>query len=253
MFRLSNLTETVSAESVEISIETSTIEKIIKRTNIVFKAIVDPELIKIACEKLKEQLFAKFAFYWFQPKFEDIHFVSLERYYEPYILIRGKYFIDYLRKATFTIKVPNEVREVILSPNKYVPVTFKSNRIVELDAEERLTKDAKAFLILDKNGLDCSADDMPSMPSIPPEENPEKAIREFEVEELDEIADIDFIKERIAKRPKDVTRIVKETFEVTERTVIYFPRYKLLFRWVKTGEEKTLVLDAITAERVKQP
>jgi hypothetical protein len=43
---------------------------------------------------------------------------------------------------------------------------------------------------------------------------------------------------------------VEEIFEVTERTVIYCPRYKLLFRWMKTGEEKTLVLDAVTAERV---
>ena len=249
---LSNLTETVSAESVVISTETFTTEKIVERTNIIFEAVVDPDLIKIACEKLKEQLFAKFAFYWFQPKFEDIHFVSLEKYYEPYILIRGKYFIDYLRKATFTLKVPKEVREVILSPNKYVPVTSKSNRIVKLDAEERLIKEAKAFLILDKNGLYCSADDMPSLPSMLPEGNPKKAIKEFGVEELDENADVCFIKERIAKRPKDMTRIVKETFEVTERTVIYFPRYKLLFRWVKTGEEKTLVLDAITAERVKQ-
>jgi hypothetical protein len=52
------------------------------------------------------------------------------------------------------------------------------------------------------------------------------------------------------KRPKDVSKIIEEIFEVTERKVIYCPRYKLLFRWVKTGEERTLVLDAITAERV---
>ena len=44
---------------------------------------------------------------------------------------------------------------------------------------------------------------------------------------------------------------IKEVFEITERKVIYCPRYKLLFKWVKTGEERTLVLDAITAERVK--
>ena len=63
---------------------------------------------------------------------------------------------------------------------------------------------------------------------------------------------MNFIRERIAKRPKDLCRIVEEVFEVTERTVIYTPRYKLLFRWVKTGEEKILVLDAVTAKRIKQ-
>jgi hypothetical protein len=92
---------------------------------------------------------------------------------------------------------------------------------------------------------------MPSSPSMHPEDNSEKAIKEFGIEELDENADVNFIKERIAKRPKDMCRIVEELFEVTERKVIYYPRYKLLFRWVKTGEERILVLDAITAERVK--
>ena len=244
------MTETVSAEPVVISAETPSIkEKIVKRKTIVYKTLVDPELIKVACEKLKKQLFAKFAFYWFQPKLEDIQFVSLDKYYEPYIVIGGKYFIDYIRKCTYIVKVPEGVREVILRPHKYVPVTSKSNSIVKLYAEERLIDEAKAFLILDKNGQD-SADD--NMPSGTPEKKPKKAIKELGIEELPENADVNFLKEKIAKRPKDMCRIVEEIFEVTERTVIYTPRYKLLFRWVKTGEEKILVLDAVTAERVKQ-
>jgi hypothetical protein len=244
------LTETVSAEPVVISAVTpSTKEKIVKRKTIVYKALVDPELIKVACEKLKKQLFAKFAFYWFQPKLEDIQFVSLDKYYEPYIIISGKYFIDYLRKRAYTVKVSEGVREVILRPNKYTPETSKSKRIVKLHAEERLTNEAKAFLILDKNGQDYADD---NMPTAPPEKKPKKAIKKFGIEELPENADVNFLKERIAKRPKDISTIVEENFEVTDRTVIYCPRYKLVFRWVKTGEEKILVLDAITAERVKQ-
>ena len=163
-------------------------------------------------------------------------------------MISGKYFIDYLRKCTYIVKVPKGVREVILRPNKYLPVISKSNSIVKLYAEERLINEAKAFLILDKNGRD-SADE--NMPSAPPEKKPEKAIKEFGIEELPENADVNFLKERIAKRPKDICRIIEENFEVTERTVIYCPRYKLLFKWVKTGEEKILVLDAVTAEKVK--
>jgi hypothetical protein len=164
-------------------------------------------------------------------------------------VISGKYFIEYLRRRTYTLKVPEGVREVILRPNKYVPATSKSKRIVKLDAEERLINEAKAFLILDKNGRDSDDD---NMPIAPPEKKPKKAIKEFGIEELPENADVNFLKERIAKRPRGISTIVEEIFEVTERTVIYCPRYKLLFRWTKTGEEKTLVLDAITAEKVKQ-
>ena len=75
-------------------------------------------------------------------------------------------------------------------------------------------------------------------------------IQEFGIEELPENADVNFVKNRIAKRPKDMCRIVEEIFDVTERSVIYTPRYKLLFRNVKTGEEKVLVLDGITAKRI---
>jgi hypothetical protein len=243
------LTETVSAEPVVISAETpSTKEKIVERKTIVIEAVVDPTLIRVACEKLKKQLFAKFAFSWFQPKLEEIQFVSLEKYYEPYIVISGKYFIDYLRKCTYIVKVAEGVREVILRADKYVPETSKSNRIVLLHGEERLIHEAKAFLILDKDGQDSNAS---NVPLASPAKNPEKVIEECRIEELAENADVNFIKERIAKRPKDMCRIVEEIFEVTERTVIYCPRYELLFRWVKTGEERILVLDAVTAERVK--
>ena len=244
------MTETVSAEPVVISAETSSKEKIVERKTIVYEAVVDPELIKVACEKLKKQLFTKFAFYWFQPKLEEIQFVSLEKYYEPYIVISGKYFIDYLRKCTYILKVPEGVREVILRADKYVPETSKSNRIVKLYVEERLVNEAKAFLILDKDGRDSDAD---NMPHASPAKNPGKVIEECGIKELAENADVNSIKERIAIRPKDMCRIVEEIFEVTERTVIYCPRYKLLFRWVKTGEERILVLDAVTAERIKQP
>ena len=242
------MTETVSAEPVVISAETpSTKEKIVKRKNIVYEAHIDPTVIKIAGEKLKKQLFTKFAFYWFQPKSEDIQFVSLEKYYEPYIVISGRYFIDYFRKCTYMFKINEGVREVVLLNNKVVPETSKSNRIVKLHGEERLINEAKAFLILDRNGRDSDADNMPPAPS---EKKPKKAIGEYRIQELAENADVNFIKERIAKRPKDISRIVEEIFEITDRSVIYTPRYKLLFRNVKTGEEKILVLDGVTAKRI---
>ena len=242
------MTETVNPEPVVISAEApSTRENIEKRKTIVYEAHIDPTVIRVSGEKLKKQLFTKFAFYWFQPKLEEIQFVSLEKYYEPYIVISGKYFIDYFRKCTYIFKVDEGVREVVLLNNKFVPENSRSNRIVKLHGEERLINEAKAFLILDKSGRDSNADNMPSAPS---EKKPEKVIEEFGIEELPEEADVNFIKDRIAKRPKDMCRIVEELFEVTERSVIYTPRYKLLFRNLNTSEEKILVLDGVTAKRI---
>jgi hypothetical protein len=240
------LTETVSSEPVVISAEApSTQENIVKRKTIVYEAHIDPTVIRVSGEKLKKQLFTRF---WFlKPKSEEVQFVSLDKYYEPYIVISGKYFLDYFRKCTYIFKVDDAVREVVLLDNKFVPETSKSNKIVKLHGEERLINEAKAFLILDKKGQDSDADNMPSAPS---EKKPEKVIAEFGIEELPENADVNLIRNRIAKRPKELCRIVEEIFEVTERSVIYIPRYKLLFRNVNTGEEKVLVLDGVTAKRI---
>ena len=243
------LTETVNTEPAVISAETSpTKENIVERKTVVYEAPIDPTVIRVAGEKLKKQLFTRFVL--FKPKSEDVQFVSLEKYYEPYIVISGKYFIDYYRKCTYLFKVDERVREVVLLEHKFLPDASKSSkneRIIKLPAEERLVNEAKAFLILDKNGLDAMVDNLPSAPS---EKKPEKVIKELGIEELAENADVNFVRERIAKRPKDINRIVEEVFEITDRSVIYTPRFKLLFRNVKTWEEKVLVLDGVTSKRI---
>jgi len=239
----------VNTEPVVISAKAPSIkENIAERKTIVYEAPIDPTVIRVAGEKLKKQLFTRFVL--FKPKSEDVQFVSLEKYYEPYIVISGKYFIDYYRKCTYLFKVDERVREVVLLNHKFLPDDSKSGknaRIIKLPGEERLINKAKAFLILDKNGLDATVDNLPSAPS---KKKPDKVIKELGIEELAENVDVDFLRERIAKRPKDISRIVEEVFEVNDRSVIYTPRFKLLFRNVKTWEEKVLVLDGVTSKRI---
>jgi len=239
----------MNAEPVVMSAETPNIkENIVKRKTIVYQASIDPTVIRVSGEKLKKQLFTKFGF--FKPKSEEIQFVSLQKYYEPYIVISGRYFLDYYRKCTYIFKVDQAVKEVVLLNNRFMPETSRSSKnakLIKLYGEERLTKEEKAFLILDKNGRDSDAANLPSAPS---EKKPEKVIEELGIEELAEKADVRFVKERIANRPKELCRIVEEIFEISDRSVIYTPRFKLLFRNVKTGEEKVLVLDGVTSEKI---
>jgi hypothetical protein len=243
---VSLLTQTINTEPVVISAEASpTKENIAERKIIVYEAHIDPTVIRVSGEKLKQQLFIRFGL--FKPKSEEIQFVSLDKYYEPYIVISGKYFIDYYRKCTYVFKVDEAVREVVLLNYKFLPETSKSSRIIKLPGEERLIKDAKVFLILDKTGRDAMVDNLPSAPS---EKKPEKVIQEFGIEEFAENVDVNFVRERIAKRPKDTSRIVEEVFEITDRSIIYTPRFKLLFKNVKTGEEKVMVLDGVTSKKL---
>jgi hypothetical protein len=242
------LTEAVNTEPVVIAPETSvTKENIVERKTIVYEAHIDPTVIRVSGEKLKQQPFSKFGL--FKPKTEEIQFVSLDKYYEPYIVISGRYFIDYYRKCTYVFKVDDAVKEVVLLKNTFIPDVSKSNRnarIIKLPGEERLVNEAKAFVILDRNGRDAAVDNLPSAPS---EKKPEKVIEECGINEIPENADTDFVRKRLAKRPEGISRIVQEIFEITDRTVIYTPRYKLLFRNVRTGEERILVIDGITSKK----
>ena len=242
----------MNAEPVVISAETPSIkEKIVKRKTIVYQASIDPTVIRVSGEKLKLDLFASFGGL-FKPKSEEIQFVSIDKYYEPYMVVSGQYFLDYYRKCTFTFRVDDVVKEVVLLDHKFVPSgsdAGRNSRTISLHGEERLNNEAKAFLIMNKDGQDAVLDKLPSAPS---EKNPKKIFKEFGITEFPENADIDIVRARIAKRPADMSRIVEEVFEISERSVIYTPRFKLLFRNTKSGEEKVLVLDGVTSEKIRQ-
>jgi len=246
------LTEAVSDEKIIIS--TGTIpssEKIAERKTIVYETRIDPTVIKVAGEKLKTQLFAKFGF--MKPKPEEIQLVSIDKYYEPYIVMSGKYVIDYYRKCVYKVKVDKRVLEVILLKHKFEPSqpmdsSAKDHNVIKLEGEERLVNTVKASLILDRFGKEVTLTKLPSGPS---ERNPKKVLAAFGVEEIAPDADLDIIRSKIVKRPKDINRLVNELFEVNERVVIYTPRFRVLYRNVKTGEERTVEFDGVTAERIQ--
>jgi hypothetical protein len=240
------LTETKQIEPVVILPEpTWKKENIVERKTIVYETYMDPTVARVAGEKLKKQLFIRYGL--FTPRSEEIQFVSMDKYYEPYIVINGRYFIDYFRNRTYVFKVDEVVREVMLLNNKFIPEADRNAKVIKLFGEERLVHETKSFLILDKNGRDAQLDNFSSAPS---EKKPEKAIKECGIEELPENTDVDFVRARIARRPEDMSRIVEEIFEVTERTVIYAPRFKVAFKNTRTNEERALVIDGASSKRI---
>jgi len=248
------LTETVSDEKIAISSGTIlSSEKIAERNTIVYETRIEPTVIEAIGEKIKTQLFTRFGF--MKPKPEEIKLVSIDKYYEPYMIVGGRYVIDYYRKCAYTVKVDNRVQEVILSNRKYRPnqpmdSPAKDHNVVKLEGEERLTNEAKASLILDKFGQEVAPKELPSAPS---ERNPGEILAAFGVKEIAPDADLDIIRFKILKRPKDINRLVNELFEVDERAVIYTPRFRVLYTNVKTGEGKAIEYDGVTAQRIQRP
>jgi hypothetical protein len=243
----------VSDEKTVIPIEaTSSGERIAERKTIVYETRIDPTVIKVAGEKVKDQLFTRFGFR--KPKPGEVQLVSIDKYYEPYLVIGGRYLIDYYRKCAYTVKVDKKVLEVILLDRRFKPSQPKEPsvdgyNVVKLEGEERLMNEAKASLILDKFGRDVTLEKLPSAPS---ERNPKKILKDFGAKEIPPDADLNIIKSKIVKRPTDINRLVREIFEVNERAVIYTPRFKVRYKNVRTDEEKTVEFDGVTAERIQR-
>jgi hypothetical protein len=248
------LTESVSDEKIVITAGTTpSTEKIAERNLIVYETRIDPNVIETIGEKLKAQLFARFGF--MKPRPEEIQLVSIDKYYEPYTMISGRYAIDYYRKCTYTVKVDRRVQEVILSNQKYKPnqqmdSPERDHNIVKLQGEERLMTEAKASLILDKFGQEVAPKELSSAPS---EKNPKEILATFGVKETAPDGDLEVIRSKILRRPKDINRLVTEIFEVDERAIIYTPRYRVLYSNVRTGETKAIEFDGVTAQRIQRP
>jgi hypothetical protein len=246
------LTETVSNEKIVISAQTGGCrEKIAERKTVVYETRTDTTVVQVTGERLKTQLFTRFGF--MKPKPEEIKFVSINKYYEPYLVMKGRYFIDYYRKCAYKVRVDKKVLEIILLRHKLKPSEpadshEKGYKEIKLEGEERLVNEVKTSLILDKSGTEVTVNSLPSAPS---ERDPRKILKKYGAQEIPPDFDLEIIRSKILKRPKDASRIVKELFEVSERTIIYTPRFRLAYKRVKTGNQRTLEIDGVTSERIQ--
>jgi len=230
-------------------------EKISKRKVIVYKSRVDPTIVKLTAEKMKYKLFAKFGFS--KRRSEEIRVVSVDKYYEPYILIDAKYSIQYFKKRVYTLDVDPETEEAKILGESYKPEIEASpsgeagepRKVIRLEAQLWSSYQDKAYLVLDREGKEIPPDQVPAAPS---EDHPEKILKEFSKKtgrvQVSPRKEIEMVKARIVKRPSDIAKIEDEMFQISEHAVIYSPIYEITFRNVRTGEERLVKIDGVSAK-----
>jgi len=246
------MSELTFAEEVAPStLDTSTNENIAERRTIVYQTLIDPAVVRIEGEKIKNKLFKKFLFKLSTP--EEIEIASIEKYYEPFIVVSGKHLIDYYRKCAYAVRVDKEAKEVILFDHTFIPGQASNAAVnessIRLEGEERLVKETRAFIILNRNGQDLKLSEFPSAPS---EKNPQELVKSFKMPEIAPSMDVEVIRKRIAQRPNDINRIVNEVLEIDERSLIYTPRFKLTYKCPRIGKEAYLEFDGITSKLIQQ-
>ena len=231
-------------------------ENIVQRKIIVYKSRVDPAMLKQKAEEMKSELFVK---RFSKPKPEDIHVVSVDKCYNPYVLVDAKYRIEYFTKKLYTFEVAEKAREVKILGESFKPQMVpvpgtepeQFRKVVSLEGHEWSFYEDKTYFILDKTGREILPDQVPIAPS---EDNPSKILKEFgkntEKVTISNREIIAIAKTKIIKRPSDVDTVDNEMFNVTEYALIYNPIYKITFSNVKTKEEKTVSIDGVSAEIV---
>ena len=232
-------------------------QNIAKRKVIVYKSKVDPATLKQKAEEMKNELFIK---RFSKPKPEDIHVVSVDKHYEPYVLVDAKYRIEYFTNKTFTFDITEKAKVVkilgeTLKP-KRVPIPDTDpeqfRKVINLKGQEWSYYEDKAYFILNKSGNEISPDQFPIAAS---EDNPRKILKEFgknaEKVKVSNREVLAMAKSKTIQRPTDVDDVDKEIFQVKEYAIIYNPIYKITLRNEKTKEEKTVSIDGVSAEIIK--
>ena len=232
-------------------------ENVVQRKIIVYKARIDPATLKQTAEEMKNELFVK---RFSKPKPEDIHVVSVDKHYEPYILIDAKYRIEYYSNKIYTFEIAEKAKEVKVLGQSFKPELIsvpdsepeQFRKVVSIEGQELSFYEDKAYFILDKKGNEISPDQVPIAPS---EDNPKKILKEFgknaEKLKITNKGILSLAKSKLINRPKEVENIENELFQVTEYAIIYNPIYKITFRNTKNKEEKTVSIDGVTAEIIK--
>ena len=224
-----------------------------ERQLIVHKIIVDLETVRNAIEKDKTRFFAKLGF--LKPKHEEIECESVLLFYEPFLIAKANYFLDYYENKTYRTKVGDNATELVVFGQTLKPeviservkgVLKRSHKEIVFDAQERVIHKAIEQIALNRTGREI---DPTKLPSAPAELEPEKVLRECrEKARKLGISSFNTLKEIVCKKPSNIGRIVEEVFKLTEHAVVYTPIYEARCRHLKTGEIKIVPISAVTGK-----
>ena len=225
-------------------------QKLAEAKTVVLKTRLDSNVARLQAEGLKRNFFAKLVF--FKPKIEEIQLIGYEKYYEPYIVIGGKYSLDYCKKHVFPIKVEKATRGVFIDGKKYEPAASKLginlDQMIRLEGEEHVHYERETFFVLDRLRREISPESFSFAPyEVQPEGVTNLNLRKTRISG-NEI--IDMLRSKIARRPTDLAKIIREIFEINENTIVYRPFFEFTFHNTKTKDYVTLKIDGVSGDKV---
>jgi hypothetical protein len=231
----------------EIMFQAETLpQSMVEVKTIVLKPRLDKGDIELIGEKIKPRLFSRFGF---KPRPENVRLICSELYFEPYLLIGGKYVLDYCKKHVFEINVNERINTVFVGGQEFRSENSDpkmKNKIIKMSGEEHAHHERKTYFILDRMKREISPEKLPIAPFDIQKKNSSPSY--FKRIHIPDEIQIDFLKRKITERPSDVAEIIRETFDITDRTIVYYPIYQLTFENRKNKTDASVTINGISGE-----
>ena len=194
-----------------------------------------------------------------RPKKEDVHLHSLKLYYECILVVSGKYVADYFRKATHSISVDSNIREIILGDGTF-PIRSKSGfkkafvgrrgkNKIDLKLEEHVFVEEEDELTFDHHGRNIESPFKINSKTI--ENYPKRLLQQnksnIKKPELTNDAAIEKLQSHLKKPLEIDVRDITEEFVLRGITELYVP----IFEARLIGPKKKVGIIRIDAVRKK--
>jgi acetyltransferase-like isoleucine patch superfamily enzyme len=226
----------------------------VKRKTIVLKPRLDQTIITQVAEKLKNKLFTRMKI--FKPKPSKVQLTSIEKYYKQYLLVNGKYSLDYCKKLVYTLDVDKKAQKVFISNETFKPIRsndLNSNdrKTIKLTGVATFHHENESRLILNDQGREINSQKLRTIlnEELPEEDSKKPGLKKkLPKIKISPEQEINLLRTKLISRPPDVGEIIKEIFEINQRKIIYTPIYKLKFENIKTGKKAILQINGMTAK-----
>jgi carbonic anhydrase/acetyltransferase-like protein (isoleucine patch superfamily) len=227
-------------------------QSLAKTRQIVLKPRLDQIDIQLIGDKIKPRLFSRFRF---NSKPENIQLLYTETYFEPYLIISGEYVLDYCRKHTFRLNVKGNANRIFVGGQEYRSEKTEKlkpdsdNKTFKIVGESHARYERQAYYILDRMMTEIPPEKLPLSPFDIKRNKLDRGFN-FKKFEISDDAQIEFLKQKIVQRPANLAEIIKETFDITDRTVAYYPMYQLTFENLKNRETAIVTINGISGETI---